>query len=169
MKRTRTAAIVGAALAAMSLALVTAAASGGASTRGLSSAATVQTLKRTGVGKLSSSPTAVTGDPTEALATEIGSEAQNVEPEVPNKGRNTSNLPRPGIPSAASSPLAGSDALLSVNGLTHADQRLAGTGAYTNTQFSTEPPDQGLCTGNGDVLEVVNAALRVRSASTGHG
>ena len=47
------------------------------------------------------------------------------------------------------------------NGLTHADQRLAGTGKYTNTQFSLEPPDQGLCVGNGFVVEPINDAFRV--------
>ncbi len=47
------------------------------------------------------------------------------------------------------------------NGLTHADQRLAGTGAYTNTQFSLEPPDQGLCAGQGYVVESVNNAIAV--------
>jgi hypothetical protein len=46
-------------------------------------------------------------------------------------------------------------------GLTHADQRLAGTGKYTNTQFSLEPPDQGLCVGNGFVVEPINDAFRV--------
>jgi hypothetical protein len=45
--------------------------------------------------------------------------------------------------------------------LNHADQRLAGTGVYTNTQFSLEPPDQGLCVGGGFVLETVNTALAV--------
>jgi len=47
------------------------------------------------------------------------------------------------------------------DGLNHADQRLAGTGPYTNTQFSSEPPDQGLCVGNGFVVETVNTALAV--------
>jgi len=47
------------------------------------------------------------------------------------------------------------------NGLSHADQRLAGTGIYTNTQFSLEPPDQGLCVGNGFVMEPINLALAV--------
>lgn len=50
-------------------------------------------------------------------------------------------------------------------GLTHADQRLAGTGPYTNTQFSLEPPDQGLCVGNGKVLETINDAFTVYSTS----
>jgi hypothetical protein len=47
------------------------------------------------------------------------------------------------------------------DGLNHTDQRLAGTGIYTNTQFSLEPPDQGLCVGNGFVLESVNTAFQV--------
>jgi hypothetical protein len=43
------------------------------------------------------------------------------------------------------------------DGLSHRDQRLANGG----NQFSVEPPDQGLCAGNGFVLESVNDALRV--------
>ena len=50
-------------------------------------------------------------------------------------------------------------------GLTHRDQRLAGTGAFANTQFSLEPPDQALCVGNGFVVEAVNTAVRVRNTS----
>jgi hypothetical protein len=45
--------------------------------------------------------------------------------------------------------------------LDHRDQRLAGTGNYANTQFSLEPPDQGLCVGNGFVVETVNTAFAV--------
>jgi hypothetical protein len=45
--------------------------------------------------------------------------------------------------------------------LDHFDQRFAGTGAFTNTQFSLEPPDQGLCVGNGFVVETINTALAV--------
>jgi hypothetical protein len=47
------------------------------------------------------------------------------------------------------------------NGLSHRDQRLAGTGAYTNTQFSLEPPDQGLCVSGGRIVEAVNNAMQV--------
>lgn len=46
-------------------------------------------------------------------------------------------------------------------GLTHYDQRTAGTGVYAGTQYSLEPPDQGLCVGNGLVMEPVNNALAV--------
>jgi hypothetical protein len=49
-------------------------------------------------------------------------------------------------------------------GLTHRDSRLAGTGVYTNTQFSLEPPDQGLCVGSGVVLETINDVMAVYSA-----
>ncbi len=42
-------------------------------------------------------------------------------------------------------------------GLTHADQRLADNG----NQFSGEPPDQGLCSGNGFLFEQVNSAAAV--------
>jgi hypothetical protein len=46
-------------------------------------------------------------------------------------------------------------------GLTHLDQRLANNG----NQYSLEPPDQGLCAGNGFVLEEVNNAIRVYDRS----
>jgi len=49
----------------------------------------------------------------------------------------------------------------SFNGLTHRDQRLANGG----NQFSLEPPDQGLCVGNGFILETVNDVLRVYNTS----
>lgn len=52
------------------------------------------------------------------------------------------------------------------NGISHFDQRIAGTGIYTNTQFSLEPPDQGLAAGNGFILEIVNDALAVYSQHT---
>ncbi len=61
------------------------------------------------------------------------------------------------------SPVTASTAAKGFNGLSHRDQRLAGTGRYTNTQFSLEPPDQGLCVGNGFILETVNTALAVYS------
>lgn len=47
--------------------------------------------------------------------------------------------------------------LTSFNGLNHFAQRTANGG----NQFSLEPPDQGLCSGNGYVLETVNDVLAV--------
>ncbi len=49
------------------------------------------------------------------------------------------------------------------NALSHADQRYADNG----NQFSLEPPDQGLCSGNGFVLEEVNLAISIYSLSSG--
>ena len=51
--------------------------------------------------------------------------------------------------------------LLSFTGITQRDQRLTNGG----NQFTVEPPDQGLCAGNGYVLESVNDALRIYDAS----
>jgi hypothetical protein len=47
--------------------------------------------------------------------------------------------------------------LVSFDGLNHRQQRLANGG----NQFSVEPPDQGLCVGNGFVMEAVNDVLNV--------
>jgi hypothetical protein len=51
--------------------------------------------------------------------------------------------------------------LVSFDGLTHRQQRRANGG----NQFSIEPPDQGLCAGNGFVVEAVNDVLRVFDTS----
>ena len=48
-------------------------------------------------------------------------------------------------------------------GLNHYQQRYARGG----NQFSLEPPDQGLCVGNGYVVEAVNDVFNVYSAATG--
>ena len=81
---------------------------------------------------------------------------------VPGTGTGLARVPADHVPAPAPNAIAlvnpGFSGFL---GLTHRDQRLAGTGAYTNTQFSLEPPDQGLCVGNGFVLELVNTALAV--------
>jgi hypothetical protein len=65
-------------------------------------------------------------------------------------------------PSPAGLPVAGTPGdATGFNGLSHADQRNSGTGAYVNTQFSLEPPDQGLCVGHGFVVEPINDAFAV--------
>lgn len=62
-------------------------------------------------------------------------------------------------PNAAPGHRAGANAELttSFDGLFHRQQRLANGG----NQFSVEPPDQGLCVGNGFVMEAVNDVARV--------
>src|SRR5207247_10919481 len=49
--------------------------------------------------------------------------------------------------------------LSSFNGLNHRQQRLANGG----NQFTLEPPDQGLCAGNGVVMEIINDVMTVYS------
>jgi hypothetical protein len=69
-------------------------------------------------------------------------------------------------PSPAGTPVVGNPgSATGFSGLSHADQRLAGTGAYVNTQFSLEPPDQGLCVGHGFVIEPINDAFVVYDES----
>jgi hypothetical protein len=46
---------------------------------------------------------------------------------------------------------------VSFEALNHRDQRLANNG----NQFSIEPPDQGLCVGNGFVMETINDVIQV--------
>lgn len=53
--------------------------------------------------------------------------------------------------------------LFSFEGVNHRDSRLA----FNGNQFSGEPADQGLCVGNGYLLETVNSALRIYDAETG--
>lgn len=50
---------------------------------------------------------------------------------------------------------------VSIEGLSHRDQRLANAG----NQFSLEPPDQALCVGNGFTVESVNSVIRVYDSS----
>jgi hypothetical protein len=102
------------------------------------------------------------------------------QPEIrPNsesdEGGGSINRPRPGFkngkfpkkpldaPTVPSSTVAGStpELSLSFDGLNHRQQRLANGG----NQYSLEPPDQGLCVGNGYVLETVNSVLRVRDTN----
>jgi len=65
----------------------------------------------------------------------------------------------PSIPTVSPKPVSKSKPGLgkSFNGLNLRDQRLANNG----NQFTLEPPDQGLCVGNGYILETVNTVLRV--------
>ena len=79
---------------------------------------------------------------------------------IPGHGNPNGRVPAAHVPSASSI------AVTSVNpgfngfaGLTHFDSRTAGTGTYTGTQLSGEPPDQMLCTDGTSVLEGVNDVM----------
>jgi len=69
------------------------------------------------------------------------------------------------LPASSPSPLlsASGPNFFGFDGISHYDQRFAGTGVYTNTQFSSEPPDQAMAVGNGYVVEAINNAIAVYS------
>ena len=75
-------------------------------------------------------------------------------------------VPADHVPVAAGNEIV-SSTFFGFLGLTHRDQRLSGTGVYTNTQFNIEPPDQGLAVGSGFVVEPVNNVIAVYSATDG--
>jgi hypothetical protein len=78
---------------------------------------------------------------------------------VVNRHLSASPGPAGAAVAGASEEDANSNLLLSFDGLNHRAQRTANGG----NQFSVEPPDQGLCAGNGYVVETVNDVLRVFS------
>ncbi len=75
-------------------------------------------------------------------------------------------VPADQVPTPAGNGIA-SASFFGFRGLTHRDQRLAPTGVAGGRNFSLEPPDQGLAVGNGFVVEAVNDAIAVFTASTG--
>ena len=77
--------------------------------------------------------------------------------------RSLSRGPAPISPSVNSTKKAKSSPqfMMGFEGLNHYQQRYSNGG----NQFSVEPPDQGLCVGNGYVVEVVNDVLNVFNTS----
>src|SRR2546422_7638127 len=96
--------------------------------------------------------------------------ARSLEVELPGARVHTIDNSAPTAPNPTRNPITTDTRgiVAAFNGLTHADQRLAGTGPYAGTQFSLEPPDQGLCVGRGFVVETINTAVRVRSPTGEH-
>ncbi len=88
-----------------------------------------------------------------------------VDEAIPNSGTSAARLPANNVPKVANNGLAapGNEMVRTFAGLNHYDQRNAGTGGYTQTQFSLEPPDQALCVGGGSVVESVNTAIAAYS------
>jgi hypothetical protein len=83
---------------------------------------------------------------------------------LPGAGEAAPLGPGTGSPSASSRKAKSNPEIdYSFEGLNHRNSRLADGG----NQFSGEPADQGLCAGNGYILESVNSALRVYDAATG--
>lgn len=85
---------------------------------------------------------------------------------IPHTAYSPARVPAAHVPNVAGNSIAASNpGFAGVAGLTHRDQRLAGTGTFVDTQFSLEPPDQGVCVGGGFVIEAVNTAMRIRNMS----
>jgi hypothetical protein len=121
------------------------------------SSATVASMTLRGVSNLASLARAA-GSSSVHAATRPGrgEVAPKVSPHWSTGARSATAAP--GAPSVAGSAVAGpADLARSFWGLNSFDQRFANNG----NQFSVEPPDQGLCVGNGFVLETVNSVLRV--------
>src|SRR5580765_2745056 len=115
-------------------------------------------------GVLPSTPpgTDNTGQGPEFDATVVGGDADNGD----DDGGTVISLNRtiakgPGAPvshGGNGTAKANPELALSIDGINHFQQRFVAGGA---NQFSIEPPDQGLCVGNGFVLETVNDTLRI--------
>ncbi len=131
------------------------------STKAAPKALTLQHLTAAGVGNfVQGGVNTATGAP----AYELDTRDQDVDPKTDNSQQSGGS----GVPTENPNPKGNSFAnsnsgFSGFNGLSHADQRLAGTGQYANTQFSLEPPDQGLCVGGDFVVEAVNNAMAVYS------
>ena len=106
--------------------------------------------QRVNVSQLASAPT---GQVSSAGADIQRHREDALHPPVRDSGGVISRMPA--APLAAAAPPTPS--FRGFTGLTHLEQRTARNG----TQFSTEPPDQGLAVGNGFVLEAINSALNV--------
>ena len=122
----------------------------------------IQVLK-SGTGTVTSVPAADTGIGNPELDPALAGDDSDTDlsgGSVINRSiaTHTGNGPTvPGNARAKSNP----QLTLSFDGLNHRAQRLANGG----NQFSIEPPDQGLCAGNGYVLETINDVLRVFDTS----
>ncbi len=118
---------------------------------------TLQLTKR-GTTRIAAGATAPAGSDTYGEATELSPAGATLEPSPRSSsgaaGAATS-APNPATVSLVSSPTG----FGGFNGLSHLDSRSASGG----NQWSLEPPDQGLCVGNGKVVETINDVTAVYS------
>src|SRR6266508_910232 len=129
----------------------------------------------TGASGISAVPLAGTGSPQTGDFTPASGEV--TEDEFAGEGEETDTGPDPYAGTISLSEGAGQGASVTsgkkaksnptfnfgFEGLNHYQQRFARGG----NQFSLEPPDQGLCVGNGYVVETVNDVLNIFSPATG--
>jgi hypothetical protein len=103
-------------------------------------------------------------DPTEVKPV-AGPEGAVVDRQIPGN-QSPAHLPTTAAPRPDPLAVSGPGAELGTHfaGLTFHNQRRDADGG---NQFSTEPPDQGLCVGNGEVIEPVNDLFTTYDATTG--
>jgi hypothetical protein len=103
-------------------------------------------------------------DPTEVKPV-AGPEGAVVDRQIPGN-QSPAHLPTTAAPRPDPLAVGGPGAELGTHfaGLTFHNQRRDADGG---NQFSTEPPDQGLCVGNGEVIEPVNDLFTTYNATTG--
>jgi hypothetical protein len=99
--------------------------------------------------------------PTGGTGSTTGGVSDARQPQVPDHPSSGKGSPLSAPSTEATSVSSNAGGAAGFNGISHFDQRTAGTGTFANTQFSLEPPDQGLCVGGGYVLESVNTVWAV--------
>jgi hypothetical protein len=115
-----------------------------------SSNQTLQSLTETGASVFVSGPTGLTGDTLHQAVPQENDRDQHTSA-VYDQAPTTNPYP------AATSVTTNNRGFSGFQGLNHFDQRTRDGG----NAFSLEPPDQGLCVGNGKVLEAVNDVMVV--------
>lgn len=71
-------------------------------------------------------------------------------------------VPAEDVPRPVTKPVIDARAsVLGMEGMSHGDQRAAGTGLYANTQSTLDPPEPAVCVNNEYVLETVNGGIRI--------
>lgn len=123
--------------------------------RGL--AITAAALTALGTPMLATATAAPQPGSNETRPYEPGNEAVSPEVTAP-KSNAPSRVPASHVPRVHSLPVSGPTGVRTrIDGLTLKDQRTANNG----NSFSLEPPDQGLCVGNGQVIESVNNVFSI--------
>lgn len=132
-----------------------------ASTTRLISAAGITSMSGAAAGSGAVQFPEIRGEPEGAMDLKSNKPAK---PDVVNRSQSAKRAAPSAAVLSATDPTPISDfsgTALTFRGLNHVDQRTARGG----NQFSLEPPDQGLCVGNGFVLETINDVMRVYDTS----
>lgn len=113
---------------------------------------------------VASAATSSSPDPAEIMPS-AGPDGYVVDRQVPGN-QSPAHLPTTAAPRPAPLAVAGTGSELGTHfaGLTFHNQRRNADGG---NQLSLEPPDQGLCVGNGEVIEPVNDVFATYDAATG--